>query len=310
MTSERVSIPRVSVVIPTYNRSELVVQAIESVLAQTYTDFEIIVADDGSTDDTAARIQPYLDRIIYAKQRNRGVAAARNTGIRLAKGEFVCFLDSDDLWEPAKLETQVCFADSHPEYALISTEIQGFNSEQGIRGQSKSSSYQIRNGHVVEHLLYGNWIQTSTVMVCRACLEEVGWFDEDVGQFGEDWLLWMRVASRYPVYFLPEPLVSYRFHPGQLTLYQTQEQFRSLMRCIEKLSALPYFRQKPQLLREAEYRICMGRAWRDRSTGEYEQATAKLKRAAHLRRFPIAPFLQLVRTYAERQMKRRTPHAG
>ena len=260
--------PEISVVIPTYNRQHLVIEAVESVLAQTYSDFEIIVVDDGSTDDTAAKLRPYLDRLQYVVQQNRGVAAARNTGIRRAQGEFICFLDSDDLWEPGKLEAQLRFAKDHPEYALISTEIRGFDADKKFVGQSKASMYEIRNGLVSEHLLFGNWIQTSTVMVRGTCLDEVGWFDEDVGQFGEDWLLWMRVASKFPIYFLPEPLVLYRFHSGQLTQYQTEEQFRSLMRCLDKLSSVRPFQQKPHLLLEAEYRICVARAWRDRTSGE------------------------------------------
>lgn len=297
--------PEISVVIPTYNRRELIVEAIESVLAQTYSDFEIIVVDDGSTDDTAERLRPYMNRVQYVVQRNRGVAAARNAGIQLAQGEFICFLDSDDLWEPVKLEAQLRFTRDHPEYGLISTEIMGFDAERKSAGQSKAKMYEIRNGMVLEHLLFGNWIQTSTVMLRRSCLDEVGWFDEDVGQFGEDWLLWMRVASRFPVYFLPEPLVSYRFHPGQLTQYHTEEQFRSLMRCLQKLATLPQFQQKPALLREAEYRICVGRAWRDRSAGEYEQAMVKLKRAFQLRRFPIAPLYLMMRTVAEKKFRRK-----
>lgn len=294
--------PRVSVVIPTYNRADLVVEAIESVLAQTFKDFEIIVADDGSTDETAARIQPYLNRVIYKVQKNRGVASARNLGIGLSQGEFICFLDSDDLWEPAKLATQISFADDHPQYALLSSEIQSFDADNRTVGRNKSTMYKIRNGLVVEDLLFGNWIQTSTVMLRRRCLDEVGWFDEDIGQFGEDWLLWMRVAYRFPIYFLPEPLVTYRFHPGRLTLYQPEAQFQSLMRCLEKLSVLPQFQQKPHLLREVEYRICLSRGGHNLYMGEYDRAKAKLQRAYKLRTIPMAPAYLLLRTAIQRRL--------
>ena len=295
--------PEISVVIPTYNRQDLVVEAVESVLAQTYTDFEIIVVDDGSTDDTAAKLRPYLDRLQYVVQKNRGVAAARN-GHPAGRRENLSVFWIQNLWEPGKLDAQLRFANDHPEYALISTEIRGFDGDKKFAGQSKASMYEIRNGMVAEHLLFGNWIQTSTVMLRRTCYE-VGWFDEDVGQFGEDWLLWMRVASKFPIYFLPEPLVLYRFHTGQLIQFQTEEQFRSLMRCLEKLSSVRPFQQKPQLLREAEYRICVGRAWRDRDSGEYERAMVKLKRAFHSRRFPIVPVYMMIRTVAESKLRRR-----
>ena len=297
-------LPRISVVIPTYNRQDLVVEAIESVLAQTFTDFEIIVVDDGSTDDTAVNIQPYLDRITYSRQENQGVAAARNAGIRLAQGEFVCFLDSDDLWIPTKLQAQIRFADAHPEYGLISSELQGFDADGKTKGPNKSAMYKIRNGLVVEDLLFGNWIQTSTVMLRRKCLDEVGWFDEDIGQFGEDWLLWMKVTSRFPIYFLPEPLVSYRFHPGRLTRHQPEEQFHSLMHCLQKLKALPQFQQKSHLLRKVEYRICVGRASGDRSLSEYDGAIVKLKRAYKLQKFPIAAICLLMRTLGEKRLFR------
>lgn len=300
--------PRVSIVIPTYNRQELVIEAIESVLAQSYRDFEIIVVDDGSTDETSARLEHYSNRIEYRKQKNQGVAAARNTGIRLSQGEFICFLDSDDLWEPRKLETQVAFADAHSEYALLCTEVRGFSIDAVAIGRNKSEMYDIQNGFVVEQLLFGNWIQTSSVMVRRECFDEVGLFDEAVGQFGEDWLLWMRVASKFPVFFIPEPLVSYRYQPGGLTLSRPEEQFRSLMGCLEAMKDFPQFQRKPYLLREAEYRICLGRAWHDRSAQEYDLAIAKLVRARKLRRIPLVPLCLLTRAILEKNFKRkRTP---
>lgn len=305
--SKKVPKPRISVVIPTYNRQGLVVEAIESVLAQTYSEFEIIVVDDGSTDGTTARLQPYLDRIAYKKQNNQGLAAARNTGIRLTQGEFVCFLDDDDLWEPTKLATQIEFADAHPEYALLATEIQGIDTEKNKIGKSKSLKYEIRNGMVVEHLLFANWIAPSTAMVRRKCLDEVGGFDEDIRSFGEDWVMWMRLASKFPVYFIPEPLVLYRYHSGQMSLDRPEEQFRSLMLCLQKISVLPQFQKKPYLLREAEYRICMGRAWQDRCSGQYERAMVKLKRTLKLRRFPIVPLYWMARTVAEKHFGRKRP---
>lgn len=296
--------PRISVIIPTYNRQELVVAALQSVLAQTITGFEIIIVDDGSTDQTEQRLQPYLDRIRYVKQANQGVAAARNTGIRHAQGELLCFLDSDDLWLPTKLEKQLDWASAHPEYALIATEIQGIDAAGRPTGARKTDMYQIQNGLVAEKLLFGNWIQTSTVMVRRAALERAGGFDEDVGQFGEDWLLWMRIAAESPIYFLPEPLAAYRFHNERLSTRQSSQQFRSLMLCLEKLSALPLFQQKPELLRQHEYNICLGRVWHDRSTGNYADALAKLRRARQLKPLALDPWRLWFRVMADKLLRR------
>jgi glycosyltransferase involved in cell wall biosynthesis len=297
-------LPQISVIIPTYNRQELVVAALQSVLAQTITGFEIIIVDDGSTDQTEQRLQPYLDRIRYVKQANQGVAAARNTGVRHAHGELLCFLDSDDLWLPTKLEKQLDWAGAHPEYALIATEIQGIDAAGRPTGARKADMYQIQNGLVAERLLFGNWIQTSTVMVRRAALERAGGFDEDVGQFGEDWLLWMRIAAESPIYFLPEALAAYRFHNERLSTRQSSQQFRSLMLCLGKLAALPLFQQKPELLRQHEYNICLGRVWHDRSTGNYADALAKLRRARQLKPFALAPWRLWLRVMAEKLLRR------
>ena len=112
--------PRVSVIIPTYNRAGYLCESIESVLTQTYTDYEIIVVDDGSTDDTEEVLQLWIadGTIHYVWQENRGESAARNHGIELAIGEYIAFLDSDDLFMPTKLEEQVAYLDNHPEVGM------------------------------------------------------------------------------------------------------------------------------------------------------------------------------------------------
>jgi glycosyltransferase involved in cell wall biosynthesis len=285
----------VSVIIPTFNRGILLCEAIDSVLAQNFTDLEIVVVDDGSTDHTASLCQKFGNRIFYHPQQNRGVAAARNQGVRLARGEFICFLDSDDLWKPNKLEIQIAFADAHPEYGLIATEIASFDRQGIVSDRSKASMYKIANGMVIEDLLFSNWIQTSTVLVRAETLEVVGGFDEDVGQFGEDWLLWMRIASRFPVYFIPEPLVLYRIHQEKLTSRQPEIQYDGLIRIIAKLGCLPQFQSKPELLRLAEYRIAIGRGLQNLRSGACDLAVPKLRRACSLRRFPLAAASLLAR---------------
>jgi glycosyltransferase involved in cell wall biosynthesis len=295
--------PRVSVIIPTYNRGEMLVEAIDSVLAQTFTDFEVIVIDDGSKDQTAKLVEPYLDRITYRVQQNGGVAAARNHGIRLARAEYICFLDSDDKWKPEKLAKQVAIADAHPEYGLIATEIDGFNDTGPVAGRSKASMYKIRNGHVLDQLLFSNWIQTSTVLVPGRCLQQVGAFDEDVGQFGEDWLLWMRIAAEYPIYFVPDALVLYRMHNENLTSHRPELQYQSLMTILDRLSSLPQFQDKQDLIRHARYRIALNRGRMNLGAGNYELAIKKLRMACHLKRLPIRAGALLLRANIERQMR-------
>lgn len=279
--------PRVSVVIPAFNRGDLLIEALESVLAQSYRDYEIIVVDDGSTDQTARLIEPYLDRLTYLWQPNQGVAHARNTGILKARGELICFLDSDDLWTPGKISSQVRFADEHPNYGLVAAEIAAFDAQGDYAHRAKASLYRIRNGFVLEHLLFSNWIQTSTVMVRRECLEKVGLFDEDVGQFGEDWLLWMRVAAEFPVYFLPEPLVRYRIHPQSLMSHQPEAQYESLMLILDKLRELPKFRDRQHLIERAGYRISLNRGRGNLRAGNYRQAEGKLRQACSMSRMPV-----------------------
>jgi len=118
-SKSEVNSPRVSVIIPTYNRAQMLVECLESVISQTFTDYEVIVIDDGSTDDTGELVKPYLDRIEYIKHENKGNAAARNSGLDIARGELIAFLDSDDLWLPGKLEREVDYLDGHPDVDMV-----------------------------------------------------------------------------------------------------------------------------------------------------------------------------------------------
>ena len=114
--------PRVSVIIPTYNRGGLLEEAVDSVLTQTFRDFELVVVDDGSTDDTRERLERFGQRVTCVSQPNRGVSAARNTGVARSSGDLIALLDSDDLWRPAKLARQVAFFENHPEAQICQTE--------------------------------------------------------------------------------------------------------------------------------------------------------------------------------------------
>jgi len=213
--------PRVTVVVTTYNQGPYIGPALASVLAQTYPAGEVVVVDDGSTDDTPERLRPFRDRIVYLRHRNRGVAASRNTGVDRATGDLVAFLDGDDLWEPQKLATQVRAALRHPECGLIAADGIQFDGEKILRTTLVSSSISSRIGsseplvlHCYEDLLIGNVIPTiSQVMIPTAVLRTVGPSDVHF-PLASDWDLYLRIAAHYPFAFLGEKLTRWRYLPS------------------------------------------------------------------------------------------------
>jgi glycosyltransferase involved in cell wall biosynthesis len=203
----------VSVIIPTYNRAHLIGETVESALAQTYKHLEILVVDDGSTDNTQEILQPYKDHIRYFYQENRGVSAARNVGLRNAQGRYIAFLDSDDLWLHEKTERQLQFFADHPECGLIYTDYARQVEREGevsIREHSNKSAY---SGYIFPQLLLHNFVfgGGSTVMIRRECIETVGYFNENLRTV-EDYELWLRISKRYKVGYIDEVLALYRFH--------------------------------------------------------------------------------------------------
>lgn len=209
--------PRVSVIIPTYRRPHLLGAAIQSVLNQTFQDFEILVVDDHSGDNTEAVVLAFADpRIRYiAHHTNWRVGAARNTGVLNSNGAFIAFLDDDDEWQPEKLERQLeIFDRSAPVTGAVYT---GFQMIDRVTGKTKLTMRPSKRGHILHELCRDNCVGTaSTVILRRKCLEDVGLFDETI-DFGEEYDMWIRLAHSFDFAFLPDPLVRYSVHATRLS---------------------------------------------------------------------------------------------
>jgi len=215
--------PRVSVIIPTFNRAWVLKEAVDSVLAQELTDFELIVVDDGSTDATAALLAVYGNRVRVLRQANRGVSAARNAGIATARGRLIAFLDSDDIWLPGKLGRQVEFFDLHPEALLCQTEELWVKNGRRI---NPGKRHRKRGGMIFEPSLDLCLVSPSAVMVRRELFEQAGRFDEGLPAC-EDYDLWLRVSCRCPMHLIQEPLVIKRGgHADQLSRAWGLDRFR------------------------------------------------------------------------------------
>lgn len=215
--------PLVSVIIPTYNRGWIIKEAVDSVLAQDYRDFELIVVDDGSTDNTSEVLDAYRGTIKVFRQENKGVSAARNRGIAEASGRFIAFLDSDDLWLPQKLSRQVEFFNTTPDALICQTEEVWIRS--GVRVNPKKR-HQKPSGMIFEPSLALCLVSPSAVMIRRSLLEIVGNFDETLPAC-EDYDLWLRISCRFPVYRIDTPLIIKRGgHEDQLSASFGLDRFR------------------------------------------------------------------------------------
>lgn len=207
--------PRVSVIIPTHNRAEMVGQSISSVQEQSFTDWECVVVDDGSTDHTEGVVQRVAGddpRVRYLFQQGSGSpGATRNSGVTLSSGALVAFLDDDDLWLPDKLQRQVALMDAEPDVCLTFGQVQRFGAEQGIW-----PDLSLPPRPTLEQLLAENFVPLSTTMVRREALDQVGLFDEQM-TIAEDYELWLRLARHAPMRAVPDVMCRYRVHPGGIT---------------------------------------------------------------------------------------------
>jgi len=203
--------PKVSIIIPVYNGEKYIAEAIESALGQTYRNFEIIVVNDGSNDNSYEKIKPFLPSVKYIFQENQGVAAARNTGIKNSSGELVAFLDQDDLWLPEKLEVQVNYLLQNPDVGLVHSNMSYINEEDKPvepyfgRWQTDVSGWCFRD------LFIDNRIAILTVLLRRECLDQLGFFNEKYASV-DDYDLMLRISRKYPIGHIDRELALYRIH--------------------------------------------------------------------------------------------------
>jgi len=213
----------VSIIVPTYNTSRFIRTTIDSLLAQTHRNLEILVVDDQSTDDTPQIVASYGERVRLIPQANGGVCKARNRGAREARGAFVCFCDHDDYWYPEKVERQVAAFAADPDLGVVFSRFTLWNPR--ADGSYADPSELDRDdgvlffdlgqsGRIYHQLLLDNWVLTSSAMIRAQVLERCGLFDESL-PYGEEWDLWLRISRHYRFARIDRPLVLYRQHSGQ-----------------------------------------------------------------------------------------------
>ena len=241
--------PEVSVIIPTYNSAKYVVEAVESVLAQTWQDFEILVIDDGSTDETAQVMHRYEVPVRYIHQQNGGVAVARNRGIAESRGRYVAFLDADDTWLPHKLERQMEALHQQPHDQVCYSAFTVVDSDLNPIGISRSQ----RRGSTLEDLLTrGNVIGSICTVLCeRSLFDLVGGFDPVLSQCA-DWDMWVRLAAQTEFLYVDEPLVTYRQHGTNMSRNAPLLEYDSLQ-VLSKGFAMPELSDALRTQRQAAF---------------------------------------------------------
>jgi glycosyltransferase involved in cell wall biosynthesis len=215
--------PLVSVVVTSYNHARYLPQAIESALAQTLRDIEVVVVDDASRDESPAILQRYADRVkVIQHPTNRGTYASLNEGIAHTSAPCIAILNSDDLWLPEKLEKQVAVMESDARIGLVHTAFRPIDADGNpIDGNPLGVRFHPNpQGDLLTDLLTRNLFITSSVLFRRECLQRCGWFEERLFGMG-DWDMWLRIAEYYRIGYVPEVLTLYRIH-GQNTMYQRE----------------------------------------------------------------------------------------
>jgi len=225
--------PKVSIVIPAYNAEAFIEETIDNAFKQTITDFEMIVVDDGSTDRTKQVIEKYTDKIIYIYQKNQGTSAARNTGIYCAQGQYIAFLDSDDIWFPSKLERQINYLESNPKIDLVGcdAELINENGKSFNKFYSKGKKYDVSPDEMFAQLLKKDFIPISSVVVKKSLARALGGFD--LSMDCEDYEFLLRAVQKYNIAFIDDVLMQYRISPNNKS-QNLERQHRDIIKIMNK----------------------------------------------------------------------------
>ena len=236
--------PLVSVIIPAYNCADYIVESIESALAQDYPNKEIIVVDDGSTDDTVATLSAFDGKITVIRQENAGSAVARNTGIKASSGEFIAFLDSDDLWFPGKLSLQVEYMEAHPDIGLVYHDWMVWELDDNgtfapldipTLPADRLATDPDNSGWIYRRLFSESIIHTTAAMLRRELVDKAGVFDTELRK-GQDYEYWFRISRYTRVAKLRAVLSAYRINPAGVTCQPSPVNYAALV--IEKVLSL------------------------------------------------------------------------
>lgn len=277
--------PLVSVIIPTHNRARFLAGAVKSVLGQSYKDFEIVVVDDCSNDDTTALMESFRgSEIRYLRHdRQRGGAAARNTGIHHSRGEYVAFLDDDDEWYPEKLDRQMStLLASPPDVGGVYT---GYFIVDRSDGQIRGQRVPTERGDLYETLLAGNCIgSTSSMLLRRSCFDKVGIFDERLPSF-QDYDLWLRIARKYRFDCIRQPLLRYFVHDDKIWT-NSQALIKGLELMLKKYGHSVAFRKKC-----GTYYLALGIQYCE--ANRLDAGRKALLRAARLNPLAVEPYVYL-----------------
>jgi glycosyltransferase involved in cell wall biosynthesis len=312
------SLPLVSVTVPLYNSRAFIAESLESLLSQSYPNVEVIVVDDGSTDGTVEALRPYMNRIVYHRQENGGVGAARNTGMRLAKGQYIAWADHDDLCDRERLLTQVSYLAHKPEVVAVGSNFCAVDADGRVFDDSHAKSYylelanrglegiferresfdgrdvawldpltsarMVHWGHVWGRLLVGNFMHPPTMMIRSSTREKAGWLREDL-RGHEDWEYITRVAKLGAVAFIDAPLLKYRRHSQQLSSHKSPAAIRTWLRVLESHLLLGAD-LGPDLRREIERELAAVHATGAYALGEEHKKEALLHLIAAARMSP------------------------
>jgi glycosyltransferase involved in cell wall biosynthesis len=289
--------PLVSVIVPTYNYAEFIGEAIKSVLDQTIQDFEILVIDDGSTDNTKEVVLSFGDKVRYFYQSQQGPAKARNKGIVESKGEYIAFLDADDVWLPSKLEKQVNLFRSNPKLGMVVTDNFLFD-DAGIYREYVNKKGYLITGDVVANIFINSGVVTPTVMVRREVFDKVGLFEENL-YIAEDDNMWIRIAAEYDVDIVDESLAKIRDHRGR-TMRVSDKLIESVEKNIELLSSKygPKVASRIKPLAAKKYnQIYFSQGYGQFENGNYRQARAYFRKALKVNPGNKKTMIYIIATY-------------
>lgn len=292
--------PLVSIIIPCYNATQFLRDALNSALAQSYAAIEIVVVNDGSTDNFENVIAPYREnaRVKIVAQENRGLSAARNRGIRESRGAYLKFLDADDWLHRDAIAKQIAAFETQPELGFVYCDVQHVDAQGNASDDySVANTRRLLNGDILPSLLVGGYFTPNTVLVPRRVLDRVGLFDETLTA-REDYELWMRIVCEgYAAYFVPEKLAYYRRHSNNMTNDAAWMQATHL-RALD-LVVTRYPHRVASALHEliyAQQRIDRDSAWARETIAAQQIEIEALKRALNTRGVRAARALEAWRT--------------